>query len=126
MFYYGLQEWIVSSKLCQRDKGVRADLQWPPRSAGEMEAWQCHVGTDLEIARALGLSRASIYGQRMKFEVPALPRRKRARVRERQPGATINRFQIARLYAGREYEDRTSAPPLLREAKAPAYLIAAE
>jgi len=116
----------VSSKHCQRDERDRADLQWPPRSAGEMEAWQSHVGTDLEIARVLGLSRASIYGQRMKFGVVALPRKKRARVRERQPGATMNRFQIARLYAGRSYEDRTSAPPILREAIAPSYLIAAE
>lgn len=116
----------MSSKHCQRNDGGRADLQWPPRSAGEMEAWQRHAGTDLEIARALGLSRASIYGQRMKFGVVALPRKTRARVRERQPGATMNRFQIARLYAGRTYEDRKAAPPILRERIAPAYMIAAE
>lgn len=121
----------MSSKHCQRDhgrndKGARADLQWPPRSADEMAAWQNHVGTDLEIARHLGLSRASIYGQRMKFGVAALPRKKRMRIREKRPGATLNRFQIARLYGGRVYEDRTSAPPLLREAVAPAYMIAAE
>ena len=91
-----------------------------------MVAWQREVGTDLEIARYLGLSRASIYGQRMKFSVPALPRKKRARVREKQPGPILRKYEIARLYAGRRYEDRTSAPPLLREPLPPAYMIAAE
>lgn len=83
----------------------RPDLQWPPRSDEEMLAWQRAVGTDLEIARLLGLSRASIYGQRMKFGVPALPRKKRARVRERRAGSRITKAAMARLYAGRAYED---------------------
>ncbi len=114
--------------LTEADKG---DLQWPPRCADEMVAWQCRIGTDLEIARFLCLSRASIYGQRMKFSVPALPRKKRARVREKQPGAVLKHYEIARLYAGRRYEDRTSAPPLrqtgfLRETETAAYMIAAE
>lgn len=91
-----------------------------------MVAWQRQVGTDLEIARHLGLSRASIYGQRMKFSVPALPRKKRSRVRERRPGATLRKYEIARLYAGRRYEDWGSVPPQLREALPPAYMIAAE
>lgn len=83
----------------------RPDLQWPPRSEEEMLAWQRAVGTDLEIARLLGLSRASIYGQRMKFGVAALPRKKRARVRERRAGSRITKTAMRRLYAGREYED---------------------
>lgn len=97
-----------------------------------MRAWQQQVGTDLEIAQHLGLSRASVYGQRMKFGVPALPRKKRARVREKRPGARLTKFQMARLYAGRRYEDRRSAPPLrgpaplLRETPPVPYLIAAE
>lgn len=111
------------------------DLNWPPATAAEMRAWQQQVGTDLEIARHLGLSRASVYGQRMKFGLPALPRKKRARVREKRPGARMTKFQIARLYAGRSYEDRLSAPPLrgrvppgmgLREPAPAPYLIAAE
>ncbi|MEP4379776.1 MAG: hypothetical protein ABJ215_16015 [Alphaproteobacteria bacterium] len=83
----------------------RPDLQWPPRSDEEMLAWQRAVGTDLEIARLLGLSRASIYGQRMKFGVAALPRKKRARVREQRAGSRITKTAMRRLYAGREYED---------------------
>ncbi|MGB0573243.1 MAG: hypothetical protein ACPGQM_14490 [Alphaproteobacteria bacterium] len=83
----------------------RPDLQWPPRSEEEMLAWQRAVGTDLEIARLLGLSRASIYGQRMKFGVAALPRKKRAWVRERRAGSRITKTAMRRLYAGREYED---------------------
>lgn len=119
------------SRECRRNKN--SDLNWPPSSPEEMLAWQRHAGTDLEIARHLGLSRASIYGQRTKFGVAALPRKKRARVREKQPGARMTRFQIARLYGGRHYEDRTSAPPLrgpmppgfgLREPAQPSYLIA--
>ncbi len=70
-----------------------------------MLVWQRTVGTDLEIARLLGLSRASIYGQRMKFGVAALPRKKRARVRERRAGSRITKTAMRRLYAGREYED---------------------
>lgn len=70
-----------------------------------MLAWQRAVGTDLEIARLLGLSRASVYGQRMKFGVAALPRKKRAWVRERRAGSRITKAAMRRLYAGREYED---------------------
>ena len=83
----------------------RPDLQWPPRSDEEMLAWQRAVGTDLEIARLLGLSRASIYGQRMKLGVLALPRKKRARVREKRAGSRITKTAMRRLYAGRQYED---------------------
>jgi len=100
----------------------RPDLNWPPRSDEEMRAWQRAVGTDLEIARLLGLSRASIYGQRMKFGVPALPRKKRARVREHRAGSRITKTAMARLYAGRRYEDwgrkdlnRMPPMPRLRE-----------
>ena len=95
----------------------RPDLQWPPRSDEEMQAWQRAVGTDLEIARLLGLSRASIYGQRMKFGVAALPRKKRARVRERHAGSRITKAAMNRLYAGRRYEDwgrRAPAAPAVR------------
>lgn len=113
----------------------KSDLNWPPASRAEMEAWQVQVGTDLEIARFLGLSRASIYGQRIKYGVPALPRKKRARVREKRPGTRMTRFQIARLYAGRRYEDRAGMPRprktippefRLRESTQAPYLIAAE
>ncbi len=101
--------------------GERNDLSWPPRDGAEMIAWQSRVGTDLEIARALGLSRASIYGLRMKFGVAALPRKRRARVRERRPGSRMSKLAMARLYAGRRYEDRKG--PLVRR---PVMLIAAE
>ena len=92
----------------------RPDLQWPPRSDEEMLAWQRAVGTDLEIARLLGLSRASIYGQRMKFGVPALPRKKRARVRERRAGSRITKTAMTRIYAGRRYEDWGRRSPAVR------------
>lgn len=113
----------------------KSDLNWPPASRAEMEAWQVQVGTYLEIARFLGLSRASIYGHRTKFGVPALPRKKRARVREKRPGVRMTRFQMARLYGGRRYEDRLAGPrprylmpPGLgfREPAPASYLIAAE
>jgi len=119
----------------QKSRSQRPGPAWPPVDAAEMRAWQQQVGTDLEIAQHLGLSRASIYGQRIKFGVSALPRKKRARVRERRPGARMTRFQMARLYAGRSYEDQRAAPPLrgpmppypaLREAPVVPYLIAAE
>ncbi len=103
----------------------RSDLDWPPRDGAEMVAWQQRVGTDLEIARALGLSRASIYGQRMKFGVAALPRKPRARVREKAPGSRMTRWQIARLYAGRRYEDRRGGL-VGRPVRQPIILIAAE
>ncbi len=83
----------------------RPDLNWPPRSGEEMIAWQRCVGTDLEIARLLGMSRASVYGQRMKYGIGALPRKKRARVREKRPGNRMTRAAIIRLYGGRQYED---------------------
>lgn len=113
----------------------KSDLNWPPASSAEMKAWQQQVGTDLEIARFLGLSRASVYGQRTKFGVPALPRKKRARVREKRPGARMTGFQMARLYAGRRYEDRSGTPRPrrsvtpgfgLREPAPAPYLLAAE
>ncbi len=135
MFYYHAWELNVSRQKHQNIGLERNSLNWPPVSAAEMIAWQQMVGTDLEIARHLGLSRASIYGQRMKFGIPALPRKKRARVRERQPGPRKTKREIARLYAGRRYEDQTSAPPLrgpmppgfgLRELPANPYLVAAE
>lgn len=121
------------SRECRHNN--KSDLNWPPASRAEMEAWQVQVGTDLEIARFLGLSRASIYGQRTKFGVPALPRKKRARVREKRSGPLMTRFQMARLYGGRRYEDRIgtprprrSMPPGfgLREPVPAPYLIAAE
>ena len=92
-------------------------LHWPPGSDEEMVAWQLAVGTDLEIARMLGQSRASIYGQRMKFGVPALPRKKRARIHEGCPVSRINKAAMARLYAGRKYEDwgQRRLVPRLRE-----------
>lgn len=124
------------SRNCHQESAPeRKYPDWPPASAEEMVAWQRQIGTDLEIARHLGLSRASVYGQRVKFGIPALPRKKRARVREKQPGARMTRFQIARLYAGRQYENRLSAPPLrgpmppvsgLRELSPPPYSLAAE
>ena len=89
----------------------RPYLQWPPRSEEEMLAWQRAVGTDLEIARLLGLSRASIYGQRVKYGVASLPHKKRARVRERRAGSRITKIAMARLYAGRRYEDRGARRP---------------
>lgn len=70
-----------------------------------MIAWQRCVGTDLEIARLLGMSRASVYGQRVKFGIAALPRKKRARVREKRPGNRLTRAAMIRLYGGRQYED---------------------
>ncbi len=98
----------------------RPDLHWPPRSDEEMLAWQRAVGTDLEIARLLGLSRASIYGQRIKFGLPSLPRKKRACVRKRRLGNQITRAAMDRLYAGRRYEDwdRRELVPRLREPSA--------
>ena len=122
----------MSRECRQNSRSQRTGPAWPPANASEMRAWQQQVGTDLEIAQHLGLSRASVYGQRMKFGIPALPRKKRARVREKRPGARITKFQMARLYAGRRYEDRRCAPPLrgpaplLREAPPASYLIAAE
>jgi len=116
----------VSRQCRQKSNPDREDLNWPPTSDVEMIGWQHRVGTDLEIARHLGLSRASIYGQRVKYGVPALPRKKRARVREKQPGARLTRFEITRLYAGRRYENQTAATPLLREAAPAPYMIAAE
>ncbi|HCP01635.1 MAG: hypothetical protein CL573_08485 [Alphaproteobacteria bacterium] len=81
------------------------DLRWPPQSDDEMLEWQRAVGTDLEIARLLGLSRASIYGQRIKFGVPSVARKKRTRVCECRLERQSNKIAIARLYAGRRYED---------------------
>ncbi len=135
MFYYDPQELNVSRNCLQESVPERKYPDWPPSSAAEMVLWQRQVGTDLEIARHLGLSRASVYGQRTKFGIPALPRKKRGRVREKQPGARMTRHQIARLYAGRQYENRLSAPPLrglrsplpgLRETAPSPYSIAAE
>lgn len=80
-------------------------LPWPPRSAEEMRAWQAQVGTDLEIALALGLSRATIYGHRMKYGVAALPRKTDKRVREKRLRERTSKAAMRRLYKGRRYED---------------------
>jgi len=135
MFYNHLWELEMSRDCRQKSMSQQNDLNWPPATVAEMRAWQQQVGTDLEIARHLGLSRASVYGQRIKFGLAALPRKKRARVREKRPGARMTKFQIARLYAGRSYEDRLSAPPLrgpmppnlaFREPAPATYSVAAE
>lgn len=97
-----------------RYRSNRPDLNWPPRSGDEMVAWQQCAGTDLEIARLLGLSRASVYGQRVKYGIAALPRKKRARVREKRPGSQITRAAMIRLYDGRRYEDRRRPEPARR------------
>jgi hypothetical protein len=78
---------------------------WPPADAAAMRAWQAAVGDDAAIALRLGLSRATVYIHRRRHGVAALLRESDRRVREKRPRARLSKRAMARLYAGRRYED---------------------
>lgn len=104
MDYSGDAGWDLTRD--DNSAGDEGDLNWPPYDAGGMKAWQNAVGDDAAIAIHLGLSRATVYNHRRRHGVAALPRREDRRVREKRPRARLSKRAIARLYAGRCYEDR--------------------
>ena len=56
------------------------NLSWPPKDREEMLAWQEAHGTDVRIADALELTPPTIWYQRRRFAVPAMPRPERKKL----------------------------------------------
>lgn len=50
------------------------NLQWPPRTCREMEAWQNAYGTDARIAAHLGITDRTVKTARIDFDVAPLSR----------------------------------------------------
>lgn len=80
-------------------------LPWPPGNREVLIAWQQQVGTDLQIATRLGISRATVYGQRKRHGVPPLPRKKQASREEPMPACVMSDAAVAALFRARRFED---------------------